>query len=268
MATFDGLADDIHMICRAVIGSQAGVLRNTATELRKDEHRHVVGAADSLHVVHESRDCIGNIGQQSLMQIRLLHVGVKGIVAIRRVVQARRHAGRDQRSDFRKLHRHDAVVDRSLVAGPGVAHQLRSLACASCHVLQVLPRRAGIAVYLRHSIEQCTLLVKPFAAELLRVVEHHGHMLTGAHGQRLHFIDVYNEIGGRARVDRIGNPAHPAVLLAAVRRTSVPIRHRCEMREGRLRIAATVHNCHLAVLIEPLEPRHALIEAEALVYLA
>ena len=268
MTAFDRLADDIHVVCRSVIGSEAGVFRHTAAELREHEHRNIVGAPDALHVLHEARDRIRNIGEQPLMQIRLLYVSVEGIVTIRGVVEPRRHAGRDQRGDFRKLHRHDAVVDRCLVAGPGVAHQLRGLARTLRHLQQELLRSAGVGIHVRRTVEQRPLLVKPFAPELLGIVEHHGHMLAGAHRQRLHFVDIDDEVGGRSRVDRIGNPANPTVLFTAVRRAGVPIRHRCEMREGRLRVAATVHDGHLAVLVQPLESRHSRVEAVAFIDLA
>ena len=75
MPALDGLADHVHMVGRAMVGAQTRVLRCAPAKLGKHQHRHIVGAANTLHVLHESGHGIGHIGQQALVQFALLEMG-------------------------------------------------------------------------------------------------------------------------------------------------------------------------------------------------
>jgi hypothetical protein len=92
-------------------------------ELRKDHHRHIVGAPMRSMSRIKPYTASGSIGEQAFMQIRLLHVGVERIVAIGNVVQTRRHAGVDQRGYLGEIQRNDAVVDGRFVFAPRLTDQ-------------------------------------------------------------------------------------------------------------------------------------------------
>ena len=62
------------------------------------------------------------------------------------------------------------------------------------------------------------------------------------------------KFGGALGRHRIGQAADPAVLLAAVGRGGVPVRHRREVRERRVLVSAAVHDGQLAVLIRRSNP--------------
>src|SRR5258708_16059944 len=78
VTAIDRLADDIHVVRRSMIGAETGIFRHAASELRKYEHRHIVRASNALPLLHETRDSVGYVREQPLMQIRLLNVRVAG----------------------------------------------------------------------------------------------------------------------------------------------------------------------------------------------
>ena len=128
-------------------------------------------------------------------------------------------------------------------------------------------RRDGLStcVAVGSGIENLLLVVEFLLRELVGIVEHHGHMPAAAHRERLARGDIHEEVRRRVGRHRIGQTADPAVLLAAVGSGGVPVRHRSEMRERRVLVAAAVHDGQLAVLIEALESGHAAAEAEMVV---
>ena len=71
----------------------------------------------------------------------------------------------------------------------------------------------------------------------------------------------------RLRRQGIGQTSAPAVLIAGIGRGGVPVSHRGEVRERRLRIARAVHDGELAVLPQALHAEHARVEAEVVVEL-
>ena len=134
------IAGDEHQIGGAVVGAEADVFGNAAAEFREHHHDHVVGAADALRSFMKAADGIGGVGQQALVDVVLEHVGVEGVVAIGGVVEARGHAGFDQRGDLRQIQADDSVVDRRMIFCPGFLHQRRGVFGAAGGVEQELAR--------------------------------------------------------------------------------------------------------------------------------
>ena len=55
----NALADDEHRGRGAVVGAEAAVLFDPASELGEDHDRHLVGPADPLEIFHETADRVG-----------------------------------------------------------------------------------------------------------------------------------------------------------------------------------------------------------------
>ena len=93
-AALDALADDEHRRRGAVIGAEAAVLFDAASELGEDHDGDFVRPADALEVLDESAHGVGGVHQQPAMEIGLLHVRVERVALIGDVVEARRHLRR------------------------------------------------------------------------------------------------------------------------------------------------------------------------------
>ena len=216
--------------------------------------------------VQERRDGVGGVGQQALVHVVLEDVRVERVVAIGRVVEARGHAGVDQRGDFGQIEAGDSVVDRRMIFRPGFPHQRRSVLGALGGIEKKSARRDCRLCRLSATDSRTSrLVVELLLRELVGIVEDHRHMLAAAHGERLPRVDVHQEVRRRFGSHRIGQAADPAVLLAAVGRGGVPVRHRREVRERGILVAAAVDDGQLAVFIEALEAGHAAAETEMIV---
>ena len=93
-------------------------------------------------------------------------------------------------------------------------------------------------------------------------------MTARAHRKRLLGVDIDDVVSMSLRVHGVGGAAEPAIKLAAIWRSGLPIGHRGEMRERRLVVADAMHDREMAVLVETLEPRHGRLKAEMLIDLA
>lgn len=82
-----------------MVGPEARILFDPATELGEHHDGNVIGPAHPLHVFDEPPDGIGRVGQQSRMGVGLMHVGVEGVPGIADVVQPCRDLRCDQRGD-------------------------------------------------------------------------------------------------------------------------------------------------------------------------
>ena len=101
LATAHRLAGEEHRAGRAMVGAEVGVLRYATAEFGKGHEHHVIGPADALHVAHKAGDRVRHIGQQPLVRIDLVNVGIERVVAVGHVVQPRRHVGSDECGDLR-----------------------------------------------------------------------------------------------------------------------------------------------------------------------
>ena len=194
-----------------------------------------------------------------------MDVRVEGVVAERGVVEPGGQAGRDQRSHLGEVERNDPVVDGRPVARPRLAHERRGVAGAPGDLLQVRPRRIGVAARVHDVLEDGLLLDEGLAGELIGIVEDDGRVVAAPHRERLGLADVDDEVRRAPRIQPVRQTAHPAVLLAAVRRRGMPVGHRGEMGEGGVVVAAAVRDREAAVLIQALEPRHPRAEGEVVV---
>ncbi len=107
------------------------------------------------------------------------------------------------------------------------------------------------------------------ASECCGIVEHQGHVVAGAYGERLMILDVDQEIRRcRAR------PCCRRAVRASRRRRrrfgarGVPIRHRGEVGEARMIVADAVDDREMPILVEPLETGHGRLQSEVVVELA
>ena len=199
------------------------------------------------------------------MQVWLLHVGVKSVVAKTGVIQARRQAGVDQGGHLGQTYRHDAVVCGAAVARPGLAHQARGLHGAGGRFPEIGARGVGIAFMRRHHVQQVLFLKTALARKTLRLVKHHWHVDLAVHRQRLRHVNVDDQVARSSRRNGIAQAPDPAKFLAAVGRRRVQVRHRGEMRERGLLVTAAVNHGQLAVFVELLETRHAGVPAVVVV---
>ena len=122
VTAFEGLAHQIHLIGRAVVGAQTGVLGSAAAKLGIHHHRHVFVAANALHVLHEAAHAIGHIGEQALVLLGLVDMGVKSVVAVGRLVDAGGQLGVDHGRHFGQVHGQNPIVHRCFVVSPRGAH--------------------------------------------------------------------------------------------------------------------------------------------------
>ena len=147
------------------------------------------------------------------MDVVLEDVRVEGVVAIRRVVQARRHAGFDQRGDLRQIETDDSVVDRRTGISPRLPAPapMRSLALRA---VSSRNRATGLSTLplSGSGFEDLSFLEETLARELVGIVEDHGDVAAAAHRQRLVRVDVDQEIRRRFGRDGIGEAAHPSVF--------------------------------------------------------
>ena len=127
--------------------------------------------------------------------------------------------------------------------------------------------RDGLAICLicRGRRQRLALVVENLLRELVGIVKDHRHVAVAANRERLPRVDVHNKVGRRVGRHRVGQAAHPSVLLAAVGRGGVPIRHRREVRERWILVSAAVHDGQLAVFVQTFETGHAAAESEMIV---
>ena len=90
VTTAHAIANHIHLIGGAMVGTQARVLSGTTTKLRKHQNTHIIRATNTLHIADKTGNRIRHIRQQPAMQLGLLHMRVKRIVTVRDIKQARR----------------------------------------------------------------------------------------------------------------------------------------------------------------------------------
>ena len=114
-------------------------------------------------------------------------------------------------------------------------------------------------------LESFALIEEIFPRELVRIVEYYRYVPAAPNSQGLPGVDIHEEVRRRFGSDRICKAADPSILLAAVGRRCMPVRHRGEVRERRVVIPASVHHGQLAILVEAFEPNHPAIETEVVV---
>ena len=266
-AAAHALADDEHRRRGAVVGAEAAVLFDPASELGEDHHRHLVGAADPFDILHEPADRVGGVHEQPAVEIRLLHVGVERVAGVGDVVQPRRHAGRDEGCHPPEVAAEaaaDAVVDRRLIAGGRLAHEVGALGRVLRRRGEEFQRRVRRRPRLAQLREHALLVVGALTPEARRVVEHERRMLRAAHRQRLRVAEVDDHVARLRVVGPVGQPAEPSERVAAVGDAGVPETHRREVRQARMIVAAAVHDAEHAVLVQPLEADHRGMKAEPL----
>ena len=100
-----------------MIGAEVGVLGNPPAEFAEGHDAHVIGTTDAVHVVQERGDVVRRVGQQTGMNVGLLHVGVESVVAKSHIVDARREARGDQRRHLVEPEVYQPIVDRRAILG-------------------------------------------------------------------------------------------------------------------------------------------------------
>src|SRR5262252_9725306 len=123
-------------------------------------------------------------------------------------------------------------------------------------------------VAYRNRLQHLLFVCKAGANEFLRIVEHERHMALRTDRQRLLSVDIDHVIGVPFRIHGVGHAADPAVKLPTVWRRRLPIGHGREVRERRLLVTDAMDDGHVAVLVEALQARHGVLEAEMIVELA
>ena len=95
-SALDAAANDEHRGGGSVVGAEAGVLFDAASELGEHHDGDVVGPADTFQVFDEATDRIGGIGQQTGVRVGLVHVGIERVALVADVVEPGWHVGVDE----------------------------------------------------------------------------------------------------------------------------------------------------------------------------
>ena len=224
-AALDALADDEHRRRRAVIGAEAAVLFDAASELGEDHHRDFVGAPDALEVFDEAAHGVGGVHEQPAVEIGLLHVRVERVALIGDVVQARRHPGGDERRDALEVAAQpaaDPVVHRRAIARRRLAHEVGALG----RVLRPsTARNSSVAFAVARgwlsSASTCFSASVPSRRKRAGIVEDQRRMPAASHRERLRVAEVHDHVA-RRRVVASRRPAGRAIR-AARRRSGTPV---------------------------------------------
>ena len=88
-------------------------------------------------------------------------------------------------------------------------------------------------------------------------------MVAALDRERLPVPNVDDDVAlGIMVVDAIGQSPHPTQLLTPVRNTGVQEAHRRKVGQTGILVSTAVHDGHVPVLVEPLEPDERRMEAE------